>query len=79
MRIFVEERVGTPITQEERAYLRGQIADLEAAKELDRLDRSIKSMTELCGSWDAELEILCIDHDISMIQKTLAAGIVTGV
>ena len=77
MRIFVEEREGTPITSEERQYLKGQLAELEASKAPEKVQASIKTMTELCGSWDWELEFMCIDHDIAMIQMTLDTGVVT--
>ena len=76
MRVFVEEREGTPITPEERQYLKGQIAELENSKSPEKVQASIKTMTELCGSWDWELEFMCIDHDIAMIQMTLDAGVV---
>ena len=77
MRIFVEERFGTPITPEERQFLKRQIAELESGKSPERVAASIKTMTELCGSWDWELEFMCIDHDIAMIQMTLDTGVVT--
>lgn len=77
MRIFVEERIGTPITPEERQFLKGQIAELESAKSPGKVEASIKTMTELCGSWDWGLELMCIDHDIAMIEMTLNTGIVT--
>ena len=77
MRIFVEEREGTPITPEERQYLKGRIAELENLKSPEKVQASIEAMTELCGSWDWELEFMCIDHDIAMIQMTLDTGVVT--
>lgn len=77
MRIFVEEREGTPITPEERQYLKRQLAELEASKAPEKVQASIEAMINLCGSWDGELELMCIDHDIAMIQMTLDTGVVT--
>lgn len=76
MNIFVGERQGTPITLEERQYLKSELAKLENAKSPEKLDASTQGMIDLCGYWNPSLELMCIDHDIAMIQRTLDTGVV---
>ena len=39
--------------------------------------QEIASNIELTGGWDPDLVIICLDHDINMLRRTLETGIVT--
>lgn len=76
MRIFVEERYGTPISPEEREFLEKEIADLQKYRTPEKLHKAVVSMVELCGWWSEEAELNCLDADAWGIGETLKTGIV---
>lgn len=75
MRIFVEEREGTPISYEERLYIADQINKLEEYMQDEQaIQKTVASCINDYGSWDVEIELLCVDHDIYMMKRTLETG-----
>lgn len=75
MRIFVDEREGTPIYYEERLYIADEIAKLEEYKKDEQsIQKSVASWIDILGYWDRETELLCIDHDIYMMKRALETG-----
>jgi len=72
MRIFVEERDGTPVSYEERLHIADEIAKLEEYKmDEQAIQETITSCIDLLGCWDRETELQCVEHDIYMMKKTL--------
>lgn len=75
MRIFVKEREGTPVTYEERLYIADQIAKLEEyMQDAQAIKKNVASCINDYGSWDVEIELLCVDRDIYMMKRTLETG-----
>lgn len=78
MNIFTEQRMGTPITEEERLAIYTELRNLEALYHDETwIAKEVAACTELMGSWDRDLVLLCLDHDINMLRNTLITGIVT--
>lgn len=78
MNIFTEQRMGTRITDEERAAITAEIQAMEALYHNEEwIAQEIASNIELTGGWDRDLVIICLDHDINMLRRTLETGIVT--
>lgn len=76
--VFTEKRMGTPITDEERAAITAEIQALEALYHNEEwIAQEIASNIELTGGWDRDLVIIYLDHDINMLRRTLETGIVT--
>lgn len=77
MRIFVEEREGTPVTYEERLHIADEIAKLEEYKRDEQaIQKTIDSCIDVLGYWDRETELQCVEHDIYMMKRTLETGLV---
>lgn len=78
MNIFTEQRMGTPITEEERLAIYTELRNLEALYHDEAwIAKEVAACTELMGNWDRDLVLLCLDHDINMLRRTLITGIVT--
>lgn len=80
MRIFVEERLGTQLTESEREYLEVELSRIESfLGNNDAILEEVESCKS-CGldSFDVELVRLCANADYHGIAKTLALGIVQG-
>ena len=78
MNVFTEQRMGTPITEEERLAISTELSNLEALYHDEAwIAKEVAACTELMGSWDRGLVLLCLDHDINMLRRTLITGIVT--
>lgn len=76
--VFTEKRMGTPITDEERATITAELREMEALYHNEEwIAQEIASNIELTGGWDRDLVIICLDHDINMLRRTLETGIVT--
>lgn len=75
--VFTPECMGTPITEEERVALYESLREMEAqASDEEWIKQDVDSWVELLGSWDRDLTIMCLDHDLNMLRVTLASGIV---
>lgn len=75
--VFTPERMGTPITEEERVALYEALREMEAqASDEEWIKQDVESWIELLGSWDRDLTVMCLDHDLNMLRVTLASGIV---
>jgi len=76
--VFTPERMGTPITEQERVAIYESLREMEAwAADEEWIKRDVESWIELVGSWDRSLTVMCLDHDLNMLRSTLATGIVT--
>lgn len=76
MNIFIDERLGTPITQEEREWIEKEVRQLEEYRaDEGKLSAEVVSCHE-CGltSFDRDLVVLCIDADIYGMKRTLELG-----
>lgn len=78
MRIFVIERIGTPITQEERVYIEKELADITAFLADDEaIDKEVESCkADGLESFDRWLVITCAEADAWGMNETLKTGIV---
>lgn len=78
MNIFIDERRGTPITQEEREWIEKEIRELEAYRaDEDALAAEAQSMREEgMSAFDRDVIIMCIDADIYGMKRTIEQGCV---
>lgn len=76
MNIFIDERRGTPITQEEREWIEKEIRELEAYRaDEDALAAEAQSMGEEgMSAFDRDVIVMCIDADIFGMKRTLEQG-----
>ena len=76
MNIFIDERRGTPITQEEREWIEKEIRELEAYRlDEDQLAKDAQSYREEgMSAFDRDVIIMCIDADIYGMKRTLDQG-----
>lgn len=76
MNIFIDERRGTPITQEEREWIEKEIRELEAYRlDEDQLAKDAQSYREEgMSAFDRNVIIMCIDADIYGMKRTLDQG-----
>ena len=76
MNIFIDERRGTPITQEEREWIEREIRELEAYRaDEDALAAEAQSMREEgMSAFDRSVIIMCIDADIYGMKRTIDQG-----
>lgn len=76
MNIFIDERRGTPITQEEREWIEKEIRELEAYRlDEDQLAKDAQSYREEgMSAFDRSVIIMCIDADIYGMKRTLDQG-----
>lgn len=78
MNIFTEQRMGTPITEDERFAISTELNNLEALYHDEAwIAKEVAACTDLMGSWDRDLVLLCLEYDINMLRRTLETGIVT--
>lgn len=76
--VFTEKRMGTPITDEERVAIYAELKEMEALyQDEEWIAKEVAANIELMGSWDRDLVLMCLDHDIHMLRSTLIKGIVT--
>lgn len=76
--VFTEKRMGTPITDEERVAIYAELKEMEAlCQDEEWIAKEVAANIELMGSWDRDLVLMCLDHDIHMLRSTLIKGIVT--
>lgn len=76
--LFVPDRIGTPITEKEREWLEEDLRVMEAHhSDEEWIANEVKANIELMGSWDRDLTMICFEHDINMLRRTLETGIVT--
>ncbi len=76
--VFVPQRMGTPITEEERKAIVTSLAEMEAQlADEEWITKDVAANIELLGDWDRELTIVCLEHDLNMLRRTLATGVVT--
>lgn len=76
MNLFIHERIGTPLSEEEKGFL---IQELEQTKLLcntESLEKAAEAMRKIIGDWTVEMEKQCLDHDIYFMEKTLETGVV---
>lgn len=76
MNIFIDERRGTPITQEEREWIEKEIRELEAYRlDEDQLAKDAQANREEgMSALDRNVIIMCIDADIYGMKQTLDQG-----
>lgn len=76
MNIFIDSRLGTPITQEEREWIEEEIRQLEKDRaDEDKLAAEALSYQESgLTSFDRDLVALCMDADIYGMKRTLELG-----
>lgn len=76
MNIFIDERRGTPITQEEREWIEKEIRELEAYRaDEDQLAADAQANREEgMSAFDRNVIIMCIDADIYGMKRTLDRG-----
>ena len=75
--IFVPHRIGTPITEKERAWLEEDLRIMEEhASDEEWIANEVKTNIALMGSWDRDLTMVCFEHDMNMLRRTLETGIV---
>lgn len=76
--VFTEKRMGTPITDEERVAIYVELKEMEALyQDEEWIAKEVAANIELMGSWDRDLVLMCLDHDMHMLRSTLIKGIVT--
>lgn len=76
MNIFIDERRGTPITQEEREWIEKEIRELEAYRaDEDQLAADAQANREEgMSAFDRDVIVMCIDADIFGMKRTLEQG-----
>lgn len=75
--LFSEERIGTKLLDEERQSLYSQIKDYEQKmNDPQWIEEEVSSNIELFGSWDRDLTLLCLEHDLHFMRLTLESGII---
>lgn len=76
MNIFIDERRGTPITEEERGWIEKEISELEAyrADEEQLAAEAISWQEDGLTSFDRDVLVMCIDADIYGMKRTLQEG-----
>lgn len=76
MNIFIDERRGTLITQEEREWIEKEIRELEAYRlDEDQLAADAQANREEgMSAFDRDVIIMCIDADIYGMKRTLDQG-----
>lgn len=76
MNIFIDERRGTPITQEEREWIEKEIRELELYRvDEDQLAADAQANREEgMSAFDRNVIIMCIDADIYGMKRTLEQG-----
>lgn len=87
MNIFIDERRGTRITQEEREWIEKEVADSKAylesvrsgdAEQLEKLDKEVDSCKDMgLDAFTRELILYCTEVDIMGMERTLKNGVVT--
>ena len=76
--VFTEKRMGTPITDEERVAIYAELKEMEALyQDEEWIAKEVAANIELMGSWDRDLVLMCLDHDMHMLRSTRIKGIVT--
>lgn len=76
--VFVPERMGTPITEEERKAIVASLAEMEAhVSDEEWIAKEVAANIEILGDWDRDLTMMCFEHDLNMLRRTLATGVVT--
>jgi len=76
MNIFTEKRRGTPITPEEREWIKQEIEKMKILRDDEEaLEKSSQECRE-CGldAFNRDVLILCIDTDIAGMERTLEDG-----
>lgn len=78
MSIFTTERIGTPITEEERIEVARELANLHVAlTDKTSIQREAAHLTEITGiQWGAEWVVITIEADIWGHEETLRTGLV---
>ncbi len=75
--LFHEERIGTKLLDEEREPLYSKIQDYESKmKDVTWIEEEVAANIALMGYWDAELVLICLEHDLHFMKLTLESGIV---
>lgn len=77
LNLFLPERIGTKLLDEEREPLYSLIQEYERQmKDQAYIEQQVAENIELMGYWDRDLVLLCIDHDLHFMKLTLESGIV---
>lgn len=75
--IFTTDRVGTPITAEERVEIEKEIVKMRAALDPEALKIQALSLSDVTGStWDTSWVAVAIGADIWGYEETLRTGVV---
>ncbi len=76
MNIFIDERRGTPITEEEREWIEKEIREMEEYRaDEDQLAKDAQSYFEDgMSAFNRDVIIMCIDADIYGMKRTLQEG-----
>jgi hypothetical protein len=77
--IFTFDRVGTPITEEERTKIEQELDALRVSlTDTASLQREAAHLTEITGiQWSTEWVVITIEADIWGHEETLRTGVVT--
>lgn len=77
MNIFTDERVGTPITEEECVELEKELVEMRARLEPEALRIEALSLSDATGlTWDTAWVAVAIGADIWGYEETLRTGVV---
>ncbi|QHR65568.1 hypothetical protein nepoznato_119 [Escherichia phage nepoznato] len=78
LNVFTTDRVGTPITEEERAEITKELEDLyRVFSDEESIKKDAEKMTDLLGfTWSPEWTAVALSADIWGYEETLRTGVV---